>query len=175
MLTVPTGYTRNFSPAIGAGQADLQGTFSYGLSLYPLPAYAQAYLGYRHRSEVYAFSGTTNCAAGENTCIEDIQPDYGDEWLFGAEVGVSLDRWALVQALVQGTWSNTPPETNFDPSNPFPTHARYVKTGAGLTVYPLRDVGLSVQVFTTPYGRNTVRSTDWFWGIEYRVRPRASV
>ncbi len=169
--TLPAGYTRNLSPALGPGQADLQAVVSYGLSLYPAPVYAQAGFGFRLRSAIYGLSRAEACPpdAVPRTCVDDARPEYADEWLFSGEVGLTLGRWALLQALGFGVWSNLPPETGFDPLNPLPTRTRYVKAGAGLTVYPRRRVGLSVQYFGTLYGRNTIRSTDWFFGLEYRL------
>ena len=172
LLTLPTGYTRNFTPSVGPGQVDYQGTLAYGLSLYPAPAYAQAALGYRYRSAFYGFSTTIDCQEGQDVnCIAAAEPKYDDELLFSAEAGLSLGRWALLQLLGFGVWSNKVPdaETSFSARNPLPTRQRYLKTGAGLTLYPIPRLGLSLQVFGTPTGRNTVRSTDAFFGIEYRL------
>ena len=33
MLTLPSGYTRNFTPSVGPGQIDFQTTINYGISL----------------------------------------------------------------------------------------------------------------------------------------------
>ena len=171
--SVPTGYTRNFAPSVGSGQVDVQALFSYGASLWPvLPGYAQAALGYRYRSALYAFSEAIDCEdSAAVTCIPDTEPKFDDELLFSGEFGLSAGRWALVQVLAQGVWSNKPPnaETTFSPRNPIPTRQRYIKAGGGLTLYPFRALGLGVQVFFTPVGRNTVRSTDVFWGVEYRL------
>lgn len=169
LLTLPTGYARNLSPSVGTGQADFQSSLSYGASLYPLPLYAQGSLGFRYRSNVYAFSQATDCpSSAPSACIADVKPDYDNEWLLNAEVGASLNRWALVQGLVQGTWSNQKPDTNFDPSNPLPTRQRYFKAGVGLTLYPTSRLGLSVQFFNTLAGRNTLDANDWFFGLEVR-------
>ncbi len=171
MLTLPTGYTRNFTPSVGPGQIDFQTMIHYGLSFWPVPGYAQAGLGYRYRSPLYAFSNATACQEGSDlNCFADAEPKYDDELLFSGEVGFSVGRWALVQALGQGVWSNNAPdpETTFSARNPIPTRQRYVKAGAGLTLYPILHLGLSVQVFFTPYGRNTIRSTDAFFGVEYK-------
>lgn len=172
MLTVPTGYTRNFTPSVGPGQVDFQTTLNYGVSLWPFPGYAQVGLGYRYRSALYAFSTATTCQQGSDiNCFADVEPKFDDELLFSGEAGLNLGRWALVQVIGQGVWSNQAPdaETTFSIRNPIPTRQRYIKLGGGLTVYPLRALGLGVQVFFTPTGRNTIRSTDVFWGIEYRI------
>ncbi len=169
--TLPAGYTRNLSPALGPGQTDLQAVASYGLSLYPAPVYAQAGFGFRLRSALYGLSRAVACPTDlvPRTCVEDTRPEYADEWLFSGEVGVTLGRWALFQVLGYGVWSNLSPETGFDPLNPIPTRTRYMKAGASLTVYPASDLGLGVQYFRTTFGRNTIRSKDWFFGLEYRL------
>lgn len=172
MLTLPTGYTRNFTPSVGPGQVDFQTTINYGLSLWPFPGYAQVGLGYRYRSTLYGFSTTTACQEGSDVnCFADAEPKFDDELLFSGEAGVNLGRWALLQVIGFGVWSNKAPdaETTFSIRNPIPTRQRYVKAGGGLTIYPLRGLGLGVQAFVTPSGRNTIRSTDVFWGVEYRL------
>lgn len=169
LLTLPTGYTRNYAPAIGTGQADAQGLLAYGVSFYPL--YAQAGAGFRHRSGLYGLSRAVACQEGRDLhCTADRRPDYGDEWLMAAEVGATLGGRVLVQGLVQGVRSVQAPEVGFTPTSPLPTRQRYLKLGGGLTAYPHARLGLSVQVFTTPRGRNTVRSTDVFVGLEYLHR-----
>ncbi len=167
--TVPTGYTRNLSPSLGPGQADFQAVFSYGISLYPLPLYGQAGLGYRVRTAIYSLSSADVCPTDTTPgCVEDSRPEFTDEWLFSGEIGGWLGRRALLQVLTQGVWSNLSPETGFNPINPVPTRERFIKTGAGLTLYPIPNLGMSVQYFATPFGRNTIDSSDWFFGVEYQ-------
>lgn len=156
-VRLPMGYDRESRPTVGAGQADVDIMVHYGASLWPAPAYAQVGAGLRVRSGLYALS------SGDSD-----PPDYGNEWLLHAEAGVSVGRWALLQGLFFGTISNQPPDLAFDPENPVPTRQRYVKPGLGVTVYPARWLGLSAQMFSTPWGANTVRSTDWFFGVESR-------
>lgn len=156
-VRLPMGYDREASPSVGSGQVDLDVMVYYGISLWPAPGYAQIGTGLRVRSGIYALS------SGDND-----SPDYGNEWLIHAEAGVSIGKWALLQGLFFGTVSNQPPELSFDPQNPLPTRQRYIKPGVGLTLYPARWLGLSAQVFSTPWGANTVRSTDWFFGMETR-------
>lgn len=153
---LPLGYDRASSPAIGPGQVDLDLMLHYGLSLWPLPGYAQAGVGLRVRTNIFGFSEGVEVL------------EYGDEWLLHLEAGLSVGRWALVQGLLFGTVSNQPPEAAFDPQNPVPTRQRYLKPGVGLTLYPVRWLGVSGQLFSTPWGANTVRSTDWFAGVEAR-------
>lgn len=172
LATLPTGYTRNFSPSIGTGQVDVQATVNYGLSLYPIPGYAQAGLGYRYRSALYSLSDATDCQEGSDlNCVADVEPKYDDELLFNGEIGFSAGQWALFQVIGQGVWSNQSPDagTSFSARNPIPTRQRFIKLGTGLTLYPVRNLGVSAQVFFTSFGRNTIRSTDTFFGIEYRL------
>ena len=171
-VTLPTGYTRNFTPSVGPGQVDVQTTINYGISLWPFPGYAQAGLGYRLRTSLYGFSTTTDCEDGSDVnCFEDVETRYDNELLYSAEAGVNLGRWALLQVLTFGVLSNKTPdaESSFSIRNPIPSRQRYLKVGGGLTLYPLNKFGVGVQVFFTPSGRNTIRSTEIFWGVEYRI------
>jgi|GEM_PF-1203481 len=176
--TVPTGYTRNLTPSAGAGQVDAHALIGIGLSFWPTAAYVQAAGGYRYRSSYYGLSKAVACTAGVDLfCIRDTRPAFGDEWLFQAEAGLTLlSGTFFVQALGQGVWSVETPRIGFTALNPIPTHQRYFKAGAGLTVYPFKltrafrfeNVGFGVQAFLTPYGRNTIDSQDFFFGIDFR-------
>ncbi len=169
LLTIPLGYERNRTPAVGTGQVDAQASLHYGLSLYPLPLYAQVGGGYRMRSDVYVFSSTVDCVPNRSIgCTADTRPDYGNEWFYTAEVGASDGRWMLLQALVQGVSSTQIIEPErITADGGLPTRQRFLKVGGGITVYPLAAVGVSIQAFRTPVGANTIRSTDVFVGIEY--------
>ena len=177
---VPLGYTRNFAPSAGPGQVDFQGSLGLGVSFYPTAAYFQMSAGYRHRTSIYTFSKAVSCNVGNDiNCIRDTQPSYGDEYIFSADTGIMfLNGMFFFQAMMNGVWSLEEPFIGFTAINPIPTLQRYIKAGAGFTLYPFRlsrlygwsDFGLSVQYFLTPYGRNTIDSTDLFVGLEYRVR-----
>lgn len=176
--TLPTGYTRNYTPSVGTGQLDAHALLGIGLSFWPTAAYVQAAGGYRYRSDFYGLSKSVACNPGVDLfCIRDTQPQYGDEWLFQAEAGVQLiGGMFFIQALGQGVWSVDAPQVGFTALNPLPTEQRYLKAGAGLTVYPfkltrayrLANVGFGVQAFLTPYGRNTIDSQDFFFGIDFQ-------
>ena len=178
--TVPLGYTRNFAPSAGPGQVDAQATLGFGVSFYPTAAYAQLSAGYRYRSSFYGLSKAVSCNVGNDiNCIRDAQPAYGNELIFSADTGIMfLNGMLFFQALANGVWSVDEPQVGFTAINPIPTLQRYVKAGAGFTLYPFRitrlyglsDLGFSTQYFLTPYGRNTIDSTDLFFGIEYRIR-----
>ena len=167
VLNLPTGYVRNHAPSVGAGQADFDAIAAYGLSMYPAPAYAQLAAGYRHRSNAYGLSRTVACDPPANGCVTAEELQYDNEWLLRAELGVTVGNRLLMQALVHGTWSNSPPESEFDPSNPIATRQRFTKVGVGGAVYPVPFLGVSVQVFDTIGGNNTIDTVDWFFGIEY--------
>lgn len=176
---VPTGYTRNYAPSAGTGQVDVQGSLAYGVSLWPVPAYVQAALGYRYRSAFYGFSRTLDCVPRDDVnCVAAARPDFGEEVVYAAEAGLTPFGGAvLVQGLVQGVWSVRAPDIGFSAFNPTPTRQRYLKLGGGVTVYPMRlagpsalaPLGLSVQAFRTPSGRNTIKARDRFVGVEYRL------
>ena len=175
---VPTGYVRNYTPSSGAGQVDLQASLFYGASLHPVPAYVQFGAGYKYRTLLYGFSKTVTCVPGSDIhCVADTKQKYGNEWTFHAEAGVSpIGQAILVQILAQSSWSIKKSDVGFSPLNPIPTDQRYVKVGAGLSVYPfallrlraLSSLGVSAQYFQTPFGRNTISSRDLFLGFEIR-------
>jgi len=177
---IPLGYTRNFAPSVGAGQIDAQATLGIGYSFYPVAAYVQAGGGYRYRSSQYMFSKATGCNVGSDiNCIRDLQPTFGDEFLFSAEAGMAfMNGMLFFQALGHGVWSVNEPIIGFTAVNPIPTQQRYIKAGGGFSIYPFRitriysfaDLGIGVQYFITPYGRNAIQSQDIFVGIEYRIR-----
>jgi len=167
-LNIPTGYARNRTPSVGPGQVDAQVGLSIGQSLYPFPGYAQGSLSYRMRTDLYLLSRTIDCLEPSSfECFEDEKADYGDEWIFLAEIGATVRERVLFQAILNGIWSNVQPEVDFDPLNPLPTHQRLLKVGGGAIFYPGHGIGIGIQVFATPIGRNTIRSVDWFFSVEY--------
>jgi len=54
MLKIPSGYNANFDPAMGTGEIDVEARFLVSRSLYPLPVYFSAELGYRMRGGLYS-------------------------------------------------------------------------------------------------------------------------
>ena len=88
-VSLPMGYTRNYAPSAGAGQVDAQATLGVGVSFYPTAAYAQINGGFRYRSSMYDLSRATSCNVGSDIdCIRDLEPDYGNEFVFSAEAGI---------------------------------------------------------------------------------------
>ncbi len=166
-VSLPAGYERNAAPALGSGQTDVDVLGAYGFSFYPVPVYAQAAIGYRFRSDFFGLSRTRDCPSGATDCFPPLSPEYDNEWVMRAEAGVSPSSWLLIHAIAHGAWSNAQPETGFSAQNPIATRQRFTKVGAGVAVYPLPYVGISLQYFETVSGKNTIDSGDWFIGIEY--------
>ncbi len=168
-LGIPLGYTRNYAPSAGAGQIDAQAILTYGRSLWPSPMYLQVGAGYRYRSSIYLLSRTTACQVGSDiNCFADQKPDYGDEFVATAEVGATVAGALFIQAIGNLTWSITAPTEGFSVSNPIPTQQRYAKVGGGIGFSLPQGGGVNLQVFGTPYGRNTIRSVDIYLGLDYR-------
>ncbi|NND70804.1 MAG: hypothetical protein HKN43_04435 [Rhodothermales bacterium] len=167
---LPTGYTRNLSPSVGSGQLDLHMSLSLGRSFHPVPVYAQASAGFENRSRVFGLSRTIDCTGSNDIpCIPADEPDFDNEWLYSAEVGVSAGSRILIQFLLNGIRSVNAPEELFDVTNPIPTRRRFTKLGSGVTVAVGKGVGASLQIFRTASGRNTIRATEYFFGLEYKI------
>ncbi len=178
-LIVPLGYRRNVAPTVGPGQVDAQLVVAYGRSLWPLPAYAQAGLGYRYRTSVFDLSRVVVCPASQPDDAEEVclaeggaEVAYSDEVLFKLEAGYTLFDRLLVQGLLDVAWSVQEPEPvetalGVQPEA-FPQQ-RVVRTGLGATVTVFGETGLSVQAFTAPYARNALRTVEVFVGIETRL------
>jgi hypothetical protein len=169
ILTLPTGYTRNLTPSVGSGQADAELFVSYGRSFYPIDAYAQAGIGYRYRSSIYGLSTAVPCQEGvDKDCVADRQPVYGDEMFFGVEGGYTFAKRVFANLMLRGSYSVKEPTEGFSVANPIPTRQRYLKVGGSLAVFITEGISVNGQVFFTPYGLNTVKSTDLFIGVDYR-------
>lgn len=170
-LSLPLGYSRNLTPSAGSGQINADLNLSYGHSFYPLPVYAQAALGYRYRSNIYALSTAVYCQEGVNKdCFADTKPTYDDELFGGVEGGVTVASRVLLQGIARFNWSVTQPDVGFSVANPIPTKQRFLKLGGGIGVAAFQGLGISGQFFFTPFGRNTINSVDLFLGIDYTFR-----
>lgn len=174
----PLGYTRNYDPAVGSGQVDLEATIDVGRSLWPLPGYVQAGVGYRYRTAFFGLSQTTVCENGldpnEHACLDEEgpQPDFGDELLVSAEGGMQLGP-ILLQALVDAQWSFRDPASLDDAGTNVQPEAfelqRYVRVGAGATIYLPFDLGIGFQAFTAAHAQNALRGAQYFVGLEYKM------
>ncbi|MDX1438573.1 MAG: hypothetical protein R3284_01600, partial [Rubricoccaceae bacterium] len=174
-VSIPLGYTRNYNPAVGSGQADVEATINIGRSLWPLPGYVQAGVGYRYRTAFFGFSGVTDCTNGTDqnghAClpVEEADPDFGDEFLVTAEGGAQLGP-VLLQLLVDAQWSFRDPasieESEFVIQPEGFALQRYVRVGAGTTVYLPAELGVSFQVFAAAHAQNALRGAQYFLGVE---------
>lgn len=168
---VPTGYTRNYAPSAGTGQVDFGLMMSYGRSFYPAPVYFQMSGGYEYRSSMYGLSSARECQTGQDLdCVLDVQPEFDDQLLYAAELGVHIADRVLLQALAGGIWSIKEPETGFSVYRPYPASQRYLKAGAGMRIRLAGSVGISGQIRFTPIGNNTINSVDYFAGIDFTFR-----
>jgi len=177
---LPTGYTRNFTPSVGAGNVDVDVKTGIGAGL-PLTSWLSAYAqlggGIRARSTAFALSNATECnITSDVNCIVDSKPNYGDELLYLAELGFTPLRGSvLVFGKVFGNYSLLEPEVGFTAANPIPERQRFTKLGGGGFVFPLRffrvryaeNIGLGVQYYSTVDGQNVPKTDDLFLGISY--------
>lgn len=85
-VKAPTGeFQRNaFGVSLGEGGWDYQIAHELGVSLWPLPLYANVRLGYRWRAE------------------NEAKIDYGDEFLYNAEAGLNLGSRLLIKIAFHG-------------------------------------------------------------------------
>lgn len=178
---LPTGYTRNLTPSVGAGNVDfdVKTALGFGFRIAPwLPAYTQLGGGFRARSTAFALSNAVDCPVGTPVgCVIDARPNYGDELMYLAELGVTPFSGALlVFGKVMGTHSILEPEVGFTADNPIPARQRFFKVGVGSFLHPLRffrvpygeNVGLGVQYYSTVDGQNVPKTDDLFIGVEYK-------
>ena len=179
--TLPTGYTRNLAPSVGAGNVDLEikTTVGYGFRIARwLPAYAQAGTGLRIRTGAFGLSRATDCnTTSDVDCVLDSRPDYSEELLYLVEFGVTpLSGGLLAFGKVFGVHSLAVPDVGFTAANPIPERQRYLKLGGGGIVYLaklarfgiLENLGLAVQYYATVDGRNAVKTNDLFLGLELK-------
>ncbi|NNF58560.1 MAG: hypothetical protein HKN04_09980 [Rhodothermaceae bacterium] len=168
---LPLGYTRNYRPAVGPGQADLEAMLNVGRSLWPFPGYVQAGAGFRVRTAGFGLSTATTCENGvddeAHACLTDdeVRRDFGDEFLFSGEAGVALD-FIEFQALIDAVWSATAPQAEVVVQPEAFPRRRFVRVGAGVTVRGPAGIGLGVQVFVGAHAQNALKATEWFVGVE---------
>lgn len=170
-LTLPLGYTRNFTPSAGAGQVDAEISLNYGRSFHPIPAYAQAGLGFKYRSAIYALSKAVDCVEGvDKNCTPDKKADYGDEITFAISGGYNLTKWLLLTLQTSGVFSVSKPTEGFSVANPIPTKQRYLKIGAGVRTTPIENFGVSFDTAIIPSGSNIFKGIEMTLGLDYSFK-----
>ncbi|QQS66884.1 MAG: hypothetical protein IPP08_01555 [Chlorobiota bacterium] len=170
-FTLPTGYTRNFTPSVGAGQIDAELSLNYGKSFHPLPIYAQAGLGFKYRSSIYALSKSIPCQDGvDKNCFNDLKPEYGNEITFALNGGYFINDWLLFTLQANGVMSVVKPTEGFSVANPIPTKQRYIKLGGGLRVNTYDKLGVSFDAAIIPSGMNIFKGIEVTLGIDYTFK-----
>lgn len=157
-VTIPTGYSRDLTPPLGAGNLNIELAGNYGISFYPAPAYATASLGFRLRPSIY-LSGLA-----DDSRVFD--PDYADEVFSDVEVGYTFNDMVLVHGVARMLFSTRSDDNDFDVERP-PETQQYIKIGGGAIVSITKAIQLSLDAAVTPYGRKASNSFDLSFGIAY--------
>lgn len=157
-VTVPTGYSRDLTPPLGSGNLNVELAGNYGLSLYPIPAYATGSIGYRLRTGLFPSQLKNQ--------MREFSPDYADEIFATFEAGYTFDDRVLIHAVGQALFSTRTDQDDFDVEHP-PETQRYIKVGGGIIVKSIKGVSFSVDAAITPYGRKASNSFDLSLGISW--------
>jgi hypothetical protein len=175
--SIPSGYTRNYTPSVGLGLPDIRAFLNLGYSLYPLPIYIQGGVGFRYRFPNYfASRAIVDCKESDINCFADSPtPPDTTEFRYNVEIGFSIKKWVLIQLLTDGIISIRAPKVSFSISNPLPADQRTLKAAGSVVLFPLnmfpmfRKLGVSAQVGVALYGQNTIRSLEFMFGLEYGI------
>lgn len=159
-LTMPTGYSRDLTPPLGNGIPTLSLGVEYGISLYPIPAYATASLGYRLRPSIYAFSGLDDPS-------EEFEPDYADAIYSDLEAGYTLFDRVLLKGSARFMSTVRSDDNDFDVRHP-PETEQYLKVGGGIGVAVHDGFGITADMSGTVLGKKTANSLDLFLGVSWQ-------
>ncbi|RMD98523.1 MAG: transporter [Calditrichaeota bacterium] len=143
----PTGeFQRNaFGVSLGEGGWDYQLTHDLGLSLWPLPAYANVMVGYRWRA--------TNKA----------MVDFGDEFLYNVEAGVNFRKNLLLKVSVFGF--NASDDQQFLGIGQVETPGRKINFFAPSILWTVGGMTFEGGIEHSLSGRNYIRGTKLNFGI----------
>lgn len=164
-VSLPTGYHRDFQPPLGAGQMDVAVAANVGRSLWPLPGYATATVGYQYRSPLYLSS--VSAKAASNPFFQE-RVDYSDEIFYLCEAGWTFWDMLLVHTVASGRVSLRGSGNAFSITS-VPSTQRYLKVGGGAAVGLFQMLEVSGDIYTTVTGMNTVQSIDIFLGIGVKL------
>lgn len=159
-ITLPTGYRRDITPPLGNGVPTVSLGAEYGVSFYPIPAYATASAGYRMRPSIYGLS-----TLEDDT--REFAPNFADIVYADAEVGYTIAKRVLVKAGARFLTTTRSDDNDFDVRHP-PETERYLKVGGGLAAAVWNGFDISADLFVTPLGLKTANSTDLFIGISWK-------
>lgn len=157
-VSLPLGYSRDLTPPLGSGNVNIELAGNYGISLWPLPAYATGSVGYRHRSSIYTSS--------LNDPSREFEPDFADEIFSDIEAGYTFFDRLLVHGMARAVFSTRTDDNDFDVERP-PETQQYIKVGGGVIAKVYDGFELSVDAFATPYGKKASNSFDLMIGIAY--------
>lgn len=159
-ITLPTGYSRDLTPPLGNGVPTLSLGGEYGISFYPVPAYATAALGYRFRPSIYALSSLQDES-------EEFEPNYSDAVYAEAEGGYTFFNRVLLKGGLRFLSTVRSDDNDFDVRHP-PETEQYLKVGGGLGLSLYKGFGISTDLYVTPFGKKTANSTDLFIGLSWQ-------
>jgi hypothetical protein len=157
-VSLPTGYSRDLAPALGSGNLNIELAGNYGVSLYPLPAYVTATLGYRLRPSIFL--------SGLEDTSQTFEPNFANEVFSDLEAGYTFGGHFLLHGVARFLFSTRSDDNDFDVNHP-PETQQYIKLGGGLIVMMDNGLQLSADAFVTPYGRKTANSFDLFLGVAW--------
>jgi hypothetical protein len=157
-VTVPTGYSRDLTPPLGSGNLNIELIGNYGISLYPLPAYATGSIGYRLRPSIFL--------SKLSDPSKKFQPDYADEVFSDLEAGYTFFDRLLIHGMARFLFSTRMDDNDFDVEHP-PETQQWIKVGGGAIVKVHDGFELNADAFVTPYGKKAANSFDLLLGISY--------
>ena len=155
----PTGYTADpdpMVPTLGNGVREHEFGLSLGASLWPRPFYGSVSVGYRLR-------GDRQAAGGDRV-------EMYDEIPIVAEIGWAPHDAIWIRGAAQSVIGLGPPES-LDIFNLTPLTQSFLKVGPSVIASILGNVQLSLDLMMTPWGVNTVQSTDLIFGVAYEFAP----
>ena len=143
----PTGkFQRNaFGVSLGEGNWDYQITHDLGLSFWPLPIYANIMVGYRWRSQNEAFI------------------DFGDEFLYHLEAGVSVRSNLLLKVALFGIHASD--DEQFLGIGQAKTPGRKINFLSPTLFWTLKGYTLEAGMERSVSGRNYIKGTKLNLGL----------
>lgn len=157
-VSAPTGYSRDLTPPLGSGNLNVEFVGNYGISLYPIAAYATGSIGYRLRTGIFPSS--------RHDTTRNYTPNYADEVFVDLETGYTFFNRLLLHGVARGLFSTRTDNNDFDVEHP-PETQQYIKVGGGMILKGWEGLEVSADAFVTPYGRKASNSFDLLLGISW--------
>lgn len=144
VLKIPTGYNADYSPAMGTGKFDAEARLLLSRSLYPLPVYFSAEVGYRLRGGAYS-----------------------DQVPYLVEAGVTAHRRLFFKAFLSGT--NTRSKMASEDVGVVGlaqvSEGDFVKSGAQLAIGITESLWIDILYESVVDGENIGAGTTWGIGL----------